>query len=234
MNEDLFPYYDDELRFMREIAGEFAAANPKIAGRLRLSNETVEDPHVERLIQAFSFLNARIRMKLDDMFPELTDALLGTLYPHLLEPFPSSTIMEFRPSPDLDVQVSIPANSNIETEPVEGESCTYSTSYDVDLAPIQLMDARIFGRPLPGPKSKEFNATHCLRLRLECIGSDKTFTDLSLPRLRFYISAETRLANILYELVFNNTVQVVLAEGENDESPRIPAAYVYRWRGVYV
>ena len=95
MFDDLLPYYNSELRFMREMAKDFAAANPKIAGRLRVSQDAVEDPHVSRMIEAFAFLNARLRMKLDDEFPELTQSLLGLLYPHYLSPIPSMCVAEF-------------------------------------------------------------------------------------------------------------------------------------------
>ena len=77
MVDELLPYYNRELTYIRRLAAEFAEAHPKIAGRLRLSADAVEDPYVARLIEGFAFLNARVRHKLDDDFPELTDALLG-------------------------------------------------------------------------------------------------------------------------------------------------------------
>ena len=88
MSDELLPYYDRELAFVRRLGAEFAEAHPKIAGRLRLSPDTAEDPHVERLIEAFAYLNARLRHKLDDDFPELSDAMLSVLYPHYLSPIP--------------------------------------------------------------------------------------------------------------------------------------------------
>ena len=81
MPDELLTYYERELTFLRQMGAEFAAKYPKIAGRLLLEADKCEDPHVERLIQAFAFLAGRIHHKLDDEFPELTDALLATLYP---------------------------------------------------------------------------------------------------------------------------------------------------------
>src|SRR5687767_13082460 len=95
MNE-LLPYYNRELAYIRNIGAEFAEKHPKIAARLRLSKGGGEDPHVSRLIEAFAFLNARIRRKIDDEFPEITKSLLGTLYPHYLAPFPSCCIARFK------------------------------------------------------------------------------------------------------------------------------------------
>ncbi len=95
MSDALLPYYDRELNALRSLAAEFAATHPKIAGRLRLAPESVDDPHVARLLEGVAFLAARVHYRLDDEFPELTDALLGVLYPHYLAPFPSAAIAQF-------------------------------------------------------------------------------------------------------------------------------------------
>ena len=89
MADALLPYYDRELAAIRKLAGEFAAANPKVAGRLRITDDAVDDPHVERLLEGVAFLAARVQHRLDDDSPELSDALLELLCPHLLAPVPS-------------------------------------------------------------------------------------------------------------------------------------------------
>src|SRR5436305_11200911 len=99
MTEDLLPYYNRELSYIRRHAARFAEAHPKIAARLRLGPDASEDPHVERLVQAFAYLSARIRHKLDDDFPELSDALLGVLYPHYQLPIPSLSTVQFALDP---------------------------------------------------------------------------------------------------------------------------------------
>ena len=78
MADDLLPLYERELTFLRQHAAEFAAKYPKIASRLLLEADKCEDPHVERLIEGFAFLTARIQHKIEDEFPEITDALLRT------------------------------------------------------------------------------------------------------------------------------------------------------------
>src|SRR5574341_1911028 len=100
MPEDLLAYYERELTFLRQMGAEFAAKYPKIAARLLLEADKCEDPHVERLIQAAAFLSARIHHKLEDEFPEITDSLLGVLYPHYLAPVPSMSIAQFVLDPD--------------------------------------------------------------------------------------------------------------------------------------
>ena len=94
MLKELLPYYERELTFLRELSGDFAQRYPKIARRLLLDGDQSEDPHVERIIEAFAFLTARIHRKLDDEFPEITEAFLQVLYPHYIQPFPSCTLLQ--------------------------------------------------------------------------------------------------------------------------------------------
>src|SRR5438132_3787414 len=99
MSDTLFPYYERELLFIRQLAQEFAKQYPAAAGRLLLEPNRSVDPHVERLIEAFALLAGRVQHKLDDEFPELTDALLNILYPHFLTPVPSLAVVQFVPDP---------------------------------------------------------------------------------------------------------------------------------------
>src|SRR5206468_10290462 len=91
-------YYNQELQYMREMGAEFASAFPKIAARLALDATEVADPYVERLLEGFSFLSARVRLKLDAEFPRFTQPLLECVYPHYLAPTPSMTIVQMTPS----------------------------------------------------------------------------------------------------------------------------------------
>ncbi len=222
MADELLPYYNRELTHIRKLAAEFAEAHPKIAGRLRISADAIEDPHVSRLIEAFAFLNARIRFKLDDDFPELTDALLGVLYPHYLAPVPSMAIIQFAGQPDLKVPFAVPAGTELETEPVSGQPCRYRTCYPVTLWPIALDAAALTGRPLVAPANPRApGAVASLRLTLRCRAADVTFTDLAPDSLRFFLRGQPQEIFSLYELILNNTVSVALADSAVDPAPVI-------------
>ncbi len=94
----------------------------------------------------------RIReTRLDDEFPELTDALLGVLYPHYLAPVPSCAIAQFRAHPDLDVGLHLPAGIALDTEPVRGETCRFRTAWSQTLWPIEIESVRLSGLPLAAP-----------------------------------------------------------------------------------
>src|SRR5258705_11800553 len=102
MDERLLDLYNTELRHLRETAAEFGRDFPKIAGRLSLdldAKDICPDPYVERLLEGFAFLAARVHLKLDAEFPRFTQTLLETVYPHYLSPVPSMGIVHFEPDP---------------------------------------------------------------------------------------------------------------------------------------
>src|SRR3989475_12386509 len=143
MPDELLPYYERELAFLRQSGAEFATKYPKIASRILLEAGKCEDPHVERLLQAFALLAARVHHKIDDEFPELTDALLGILYPHYLAPIPSMAIVQFV----LDATSALPngflidRHSILHTQAIDGLACRFRTGYPVTLWPVELSNA---------------------------------------------------------------------------------------------
>src|SRR5437868_9433607 len=72
----------------------FGEANPRVAGLLA---ERGGDPDVERLLEGFAFLTARIRERADAAVPELAHGLCELLLPHYLRPLPAATVVEFTP-----------------------------------------------------------------------------------------------------------------------------------------
>src|SRR5687768_13088939 len=98
MDPRFLNYYNRELQYLRELGGEFAREFPKIAGRLALDAFECADPYVERLLEGFAFLAARVQLKIDAEFPRFTENLLQMVYPHYLQPTPSMAVVELRPS----------------------------------------------------------------------------------------------------------------------------------------
>src|SRR5438270_8383641 len=152
MSVSLFHYYERELTFIRQFAQDFARTYPAAAGRLLLEPNRSADPHVERLIEAFALLTGRIQLKLDDEFPELTEALLNTLYPHYLAPIPSMAVVQF----ELDAArarlpggFAIARGSQLLTQPVGELPCKFRTAYPVTLWPVRLAEARLTPPPFP-------------------------------------------------------------------------------------
>lgn len=223
MSDDLLPYFNRELQHIRRLAGEFAESHPKEAGRLRISADAVADPHVERLIQAFAYLSARVRLKVDDEFPELTDSLLGVLYPHLIAPFPSAAIAQFRPAADLAAGIRLEPGTEIETaENLRDGECRFRTAYPVELWPIRIEAATLTGRPINAPANpRGLGAASVLRLTLRTTSPDVGFDKLDLSSLRFFLRGTPQVAQALYELLFTSTLSIALADGVNDAAPVI-------------
>lgn len=223
MSEDLLPYYQRELDFIRRQGGQFAEANPKIAARLRLRPEGSQDPHVERMIEAFAYLNARIRHKLEDDFPEISHAMLDVLYPHFLAPIPSMCITRIeldRTQSDLTSGYTIPQGAMLETDPIEGQPCRFRTCYPVTLWPFAVRDASLSGPPFrvpPTPHNGKANAV--LQISLACYSPEVTFAQIESSSIRFYLGGQSQHTFPLYELIFNNTMGVALAGSARDDGP---------------
>lgn len=219
MSDELLSYYNRELSYVRKLFKEFAEGHPETAAVLRVAGETIGDPHIERMIMAFAYLTARIRFKLDDDFPELTEALLGVLYPHYLRPVPSMAIAQLVLDPEqkeLTQGYPVEAGTRVDTEPVlitgsrSSEACTYRTAYPVMLWPVELTGARLSRRPFASPAAPA-KSSAVLKLELKCLGEEMTFSKLKIPKLRFFLKGQAQHVLALYELVFNNTVDVTLA-----------------------
>src|SRR5579862_694327 len=170
MRDELLLYYEDELKYLRQSAVQFAKKYPKIASRLVLEPNKCEDPHVERLLEAFAFLAARVHLKIDDEFPEITEALLGVVYPHFIRPIPSMSIVEFQLDADqgkLATGFPIDRGAVLHSRPVGGIPCKFRTCYPTTLWPVSVAAAewKTPDRLQPAVKAPDSSAALRLELR---------------------------------------------------------------------
>ncbi|MBO0912497.1 MAG: type VI secretion system baseplate subunit TssF, partial [Acidobacteria bacterium] len=212
MNDELLPYYERELLFVRRMAQEFAEQYPQRASALKLTHAGCDDPHVERILEAFALIAGRIQRKIDDEFPEITQALLDVLYPHLLRPVPSMAIAQFevdREQAKSPTGHLVPRGSITYTEPAGGIECRFRTAYPVRLFPVGVRSAG-FSRAanlaggISGP-----GAPYALRIELETWGMTK-FSSLELRDLRFHLGGDRQAAYWIYESLFTNVRQVLV------------------------
>lgn len=206
MDDRLLNYYEEELTFIRKMGAEFARKYPKIAGRLLLDADRCEDPHTERLIEAFAFISGRIHKKIDDDFPEITESLLQIIYPHFSNPVPSMAIVQFDP-----IQNIIPPNGyNIEkntmlySKPVGGQPCQFTTVYPVTMWPVEVVSAT-----LRDPKKPVKGAQQAIVLQLKT-SNNLNFSQLTCEKLRFFLNGPHQHVFHLYELLFNHVCGVVV------------------------
>lgn len=219
MNKEFLKHYNQELAYVQRLGTEFAKLHPKIAGNLRMTEDTIEDPHVSRLIQAVAFLNAGIREKLDDDYPELSSALLNVLYPHYLAPIPSMAIVQFQADKSSSAE-AIPKGRLIETLPVNNVPIRFSTCYDTTAWPIQITQAKLYDHTQLAPLVPEHRLySSVLELELKTTNPSIALADLAPDMLRFFLKGATQQSFGLYELLLRNTGLIALAHSAKDTKP---------------
>ncbi len=219
--QDLLPFYERELGYLRRYGREFAERYPKIAGRLQLSAEGSQDPHVERLIEAFAFMGARISKRIEDDYPEFTDALLDVLYPHYLRPFPSCSIAHFDMegvAGKLSAPLTVPRGTLLQSRMVKGVSCRFRTAYDVVLAPIGVRAATYRGVAEP-PMAVSLPAGSGAQISLSfaLLSDQASFVALGSDALRFFVDGEASFCAALRDAL---ALEVKAAYVEADGSGR--------------
>jgi type VI secretion system protein ImpG len=220
LRNELRDYYESELTFLRQVGAEFADKYPKIASRLMLESDRCEDPHVERMLEAFALLAARVHLRIDDDFPQITESLLNILYPHYLRPVPSMTVAQFHTDPEsgkLTSALKIPKGTVLYSRPVEGVPCKFRTSYDTTLWPFKVSQAQWMTPDRIRPALRASEAA-VLRVELECF-PDVSFEKLDLETLSFYLNGESSVVHALYELLCRNCVRILLRDPAKPKSP---------------
>jgi len=231
--DDLLPYYEQELAYLRRYSLEFSERYPKTAGRLGMRGELAADPHVERLIESVAFLNARISKKIEDDYPEFTDALLEVQYPHYLRPFPACSIAQFSGGDEINQLTKphvIARGTQAKSHPVRGVRCTFRTAYDVVLAPIRVLSARYApGGPGPGVAVVPPNTAGVLSITFESTAPQFDLGSLKLDQVRAHLSGDQPIVASLNDALFLHTLEAFV-ETESGERwtrlARVPVAEV--------
>ncbi len=208
MDTRLLKHYESELRFIREMGAEFAASYPKIASRLGMEGFEVADPYVERLLEGFAFLSARVQLELELQYPTFTSNLLEIVYPHYLAPTPSMLLAELRPDPSQINNVDgtvIPRHTTLRSRVDDGglSPCIYRMSHDVHLWPIEITEAGYVdgrGALLELGIASDIEARAAIRLRLRRSGGEP-LSNLNLDRLTLFVNPEAWAHWSLHELL---------------------------------
>lgn len=201
-------YYQDELRYLRDVGPEFARANPEIA---RLLADRGSDPDVERMLEGVAFLCGRIRQKLDDELPELTANMMSLLWPHYLRPIPSMTILEF--SPDIEAMqapLTVAAGTEFASVPIDGTRCRFRSSWPVTLRPWGIQDVRLETPAAAPPR---------LIIRLRASGK-AALEDLELGSIRIHLAGDPRTSFTLFLLLSAHVDHVTVSDGSSAHDRR--------------
>lgn len=224
MDHKFLDYYNKELTFMREMAGEFAQKHPKIASRLGMHGIAVADPYVERLIEAFCFISARTQIKLDSEFPYFTQRLLDVIYPTYNAPTPAMGVIQLQPNSkegDLTHGYIMSRDSTFWSRIAPGEMtrCEFRSSQDVTLWPLKITEARLTSVPPDIPSLEPWRISQnklkgALRIKLKVPG-DLVFSQLKgFDSLPLYINGDERIVSHIFELLHAHSVAMIVRSGQ--------------------
>ena len=233
MDKQLLDYYKRELVYLREMGGEFARENPKIAQRLGLDAIECKDPYVERLLEGFAFLAARVHLKLDAEFPRFTQSLLQAVYPQYLAPVPAMAVVRFQPDLNegsLAEGFRVPRGTPLRSDIGRGEqtACEFRTAHDVVLLPVRVSEGRYHTQDLgaldlPGGMAAEA----AIRIRLECTAGLR-FSELRFDDLPVFLSGSGDTPGRLYEQLFAHATGLVVRPASGGRASRrvLPASAI--------
>ena len=203
MDDLILRYYESEMRYLREAGKEFAKIHPDRAGQLNLDRVGDRDPYVERLFEGFAFLTGRLRQKIDDDLPELTESLVSLLWPHYLRLIPSLSIIELTPNYSTLSRLEIvPKGLQVQTEPLgpSGTRCQFRTTQQVTLQPVKINQVRL---------GVHQDGRSIINIRLS-FGELIDFEQVDLSKLRLYLNADAPIASALHHALTHQVSAIQL------------------------
>lgn len=217
MDSRLLRHYETELRYIREMGAEFAEAYPKIASRLGIEGMEVLDPYVERLLEGFAFLSARVQLELELKYPAFTSNLLEIVYPHYLAPTPSMAVANFVPDEAMMGMTDgyrMKRHTVLRSHIVEGSqtACTFRTAHDITFWPLELVEAEYIDSRaalIAAGLGRDETARAGIRLRLKRMG-EGPISEITADKLTMFLSGQDGGNWILHELL-STQVQGILA-----------------------
>ncbi len=189
-------YYDEQLALLRSLGVEFAQKYPALAPMLAGQSA---DPDVERLIEGTAFLTGLVEERLDDDFPEIAHGLTELMFPHYLQPIPSSTIVRFSGRPELMVPQEIKKGMLLKSVPVDGINCSYTTIHQVTVYPLSVRC--------------ELSAPDKIELVFDFRAG--SLAEFAIDDLRLYVSGDYGDAAHMVFDVANFVDEVIYSDSEN-------------------
>jgi type VI secretion system protein ImpG len=212
-------YFQSELANIKDLGIDFSKAHPALAPMLKGPSS---DPDVERLLEGVAFLTALLRQKLDDEFPEIIHEMIRLIWPHYLRPIPASTIVAFKPKPTLKQPITINSGIQIASVPVEGTPCLFQTCFEVQVHPLEILEANYLERSGQHPAIQ-------LIFELKGVAPD----DWQAESIRFFISGDYSSSADLFFLLCNHLHQIIIRDSKKkrqtvlSKDHLIPAGFSY-------
>lgn len=216
----MLDYYNRELAYVREQGAEFADQFPKVAARLGMRGIEVADPYVERLLEGFAFMSARVQLKMDAEFPRFSQRLLDLVYPGYLSPTPAMGVVRLEPSksqggsPD-GYRLARHSRLRARLAANEQTACEFRTAHEVVIWPLRLVEARLTAAP-PDLPIAGFRwgapVRGALRFVFETTGQLEV-SALKLDSLPLFLTGTPEVASKLQELIHTQCLGMLVHAG---------------------
>lgn len=186
-------YYIKEVQALRSLGVEFSEKNPGLSSFLARKGQ---DPDVERLLEGFSFLTARLRQYMDEQLPEVAHSMANLLWSNYLKPIPSYSVLQF--SADKNISIFVKKGEEVSAiHPRNETECVFQTCYDTEVNPIEITKAIYSSQAGESIIELQFDTLHGASL-----------DELKFKKLRFYLGDHEYVSDdLLLELM--NHVQSI-------------------------
>lgn len=226
MKDKLLTYYNKELSYFRNYSKEFAKKHPKVAGNLGLNETEIEDPHVARLIEAVSFLTARVQQNIDAGLPELTESIFGVLYPDYFAPLPATGVFSFALKEGVDKPYTIARGTRFRAIQNGMAECRFRTCYETVLYPVTISKSSYRGLPFDVPElaNKRVKVQSRLTLELSATSQNLDEDGFTISNFRCFLKGQQEYTAKLLELIHNDTVLIAITDKDNPQERTIISA----------
>lgn len=214
MSDRLLHYFEQELESIKQEGAEFAKANPGLASNLGINEKGIDDPNVNRLIESVAFLNAKISKKLDDGVDELSESILGTLYPDVDAPFPAVSSVQFQLDGSLTTASKITKGELLSIINEKGEEWTFSTAANAKLSPIEIVEANYHRLPFEKPEV-ESNEKIKAKMSIDFATQKEVAKDevITIDEIDLKISDEQRINSLIYAAIAKECLCIEVSYG---------------------
>ncbi|MCG9727383.1 type VI secretion system baseplate subunit TssF [Vibrio brasiliensis] len=211
MSNSLLSYFEQELRFIRNEATQFAERHPGAARALSIRKDSIDDPQIARLIESVALMNGKLQQRLDDSYPELTESLVTLLFPHYLRPIPSYTMLDFEVEKDANAKHMIPKETEFDLMGEGEEALVFRTTEGIEIFPISVSSAEVLFAPfeLAKPSGAE-SAKAMLELTITATDEGIELSELGMESLTLHLKGESHFALRLYDVLAQGVAQVAL------------------------
>ena len=210
----LFELYEAELRYLRNGGQDFAARFPKLAGRLELGRDGSNDPHIERLLESFAFLTARLQQRADEELAVVPKALLQSLYPSIASPVPGTAIAKYTlelETPPPPSGVTVPVDTMLYARGENSELCRFRSAYEVKLLPLNTSGLRTVNMR----NYASFSGQGIIAaLAFTVTGYGAPLNVVEAPVLGLYLEGPRKHSTEILEILMDQSAEILLVDRE--------------------